>query len=310
MIQPSSFIQSPTPPGGYVENTPQPLSCQEKSFFSNKYHKRYYSFKVYENCVEFNPPVSNNPTSTCKIKKRGRIFTFTKRSRFRLFRILSKIDSIDERNCMFFTLTYHYGFKKSPEKFQLDLHNFLTRVRLFDPGCQYIWRLEFQKRGAPHFHFIFFPNNIYSYSDHKKYIKNLSKIWHSISDPDSKAHSKYGFKLDMINNYSKACAYLSKYIAKVNDSFVCHVGFKHYGNSHNLPCHCFSDINCSVEVARVVIEKLRKWLVKKGKNSYIYDVYFNIDRPQTIFIHNIEFDSIFSSIMNKNIEKDFCYCGP
>jgi len=271
-------------------------SVKDNFLFSNKNHKRKYVFQVYENYVEFTPPPIRFSQKNYTCSPRGTITTFTPRSRFRLFALLGKLKKIDNLNSIFVTLTYHYGYKGEEKKAQKDLHLFLARVRLFDPEIQYIWRIEFQKRGAPHFHFIILPGKNIKDLGHVKYSNHLNIVWHSIADPDSKAHAKYGFKVVAITDYLKACAYLSKYIAKLSDNFAGCLNSKHWGNSRDLPIFEYENITCIKERASVIIESIRKWLLRNGKQAYASPVFFNTDRPQGIFISKTEFETILLSV--------------
>lgn len=51
------------------------------------------------------------------------------------------------------TLTYPYVYPKDGKIIKLDMNNFLTMMREHSYG-NYLWFLEFQARGAPHFHIL------------------------------------------------------------------------------------------------------------------------------------------------------------
>jgi hypothetical protein len=50
------------------------------------------------------------------------------------------------------TLTYPKDFPTNGPQIKKDLNCFLTHVRKEYPAIKYFWWLEFQKRGAPHYH--------------------------------------------------------------------------------------------------------------------------------------------------------------
>lgn len=81
--------------------------------------------------------------------KRGKIEIFSPASRRRLLEVC--------RNCGYhiksqIVLTYHFGMPSTGRQVKAQLNNFLTQLRNAQPGVKYIWILEFQKRGVPHFH--------------------------------------------------------------------------------------------------------------------------------------------------------------
>lgn len=293
-----SLMPSVVSPYRYLENKKQTDSSQAKKDFSNKYHKRNYKFIIYPNSVFFEPPGGVSSKRLYRQKTRGKIKKFSKRARFRLFQILSTLKTDLDRKPLFVTLTYHYGFTVSDNKFQEDFHSFLTSLRNYDSQVQYIWKLELQKRGAPHFHMIIFPGGIYDYDHNHGYYRHLSQIWHRISDPNSKAHALYGCKIVTINDYRHACAYVSKYCAKNSDNDNDQYIGKRYGCSRNLPVSKPKVIITDEVSAHFLLESIRKWLVSKGKNHYQSNEYFNVSFSQFIFIEENEFMTKLLHIKN------------
>lgn len=49
-------------------------------------------------------------------------------------------------------LTYHFALPDDGSRVKAQLNVFLTRLRKYRPGVHYLWVLEFQERGFPHFH--------------------------------------------------------------------------------------------------------------------------------------------------------------
>ncbi len=52
------------------------------------------------------------------------------------------------------TLTYGADYPRNGTQSKRDLNVFLTRVRKIMPGIKYLWFMEFQKRGAVHYHIL------------------------------------------------------------------------------------------------------------------------------------------------------------
>lgn len=86
---------------------------------------------------------------------RGAIFGFSAKSRRRLLRTLMGCD-LSLPTLYFGTLTYHKAYGGDPDRWHLHLRRLVRQLeRHFAPaavGC--LWVLEFQRRGAPHFHFL------------------------------------------------------------------------------------------------------------------------------------------------------------
>lgn len=83
--------------------------------------------------------------------KRGKVAGFSQKSRMRLMRTLA---SVKRDNLPFFvTLTFPADYP-TIERAKRDLDTFLKRLARKFPSVAGVWKLEPQKRGAPHFHLL------------------------------------------------------------------------------------------------------------------------------------------------------------
>jgi len=86
---------------------------------------------------------------------------------------------------------------------------------MFSQKIEYLWKLEFQKRGAPHYHMIVYLPKPYKIEYLRKW---FSKNWYEVAqrfwDLKIENHLKAGVSCDQVNNLRMAGAYLSKYLAK------------------------------------------------------------------------------------------------
>lgn len=133
---------------------------------------------------------------------RGRITEFSPQSRTRLFDVFHRLDIT--KKPIFLTLTYMerwYSVKTSKQHFRA----FLERVRRKYPQCSAIWRLEFQERGAPHFHIMFFNLPYW-----KK--ESVQKVWaECINERGRQPFTR----IEQVNSHKGVMSYVSKYIAKL-----------------------------------------------------------------------------------------------
>lgn len=89
--------------------------------------------------------------------KRGEIRDFSSASRRRLMRLMAQVDRTQcRRRPLFITLTYPAKFPTEARVYKAHLRSFLARFNRRYPHVPIIWRLEFQKRGAPHYHLMVF----------------------------------------------------------------------------------------------------------------------------------------------------------
>jgi len=300
----SQVSPKPEAPIPFQHNKEPQTKSQAVSTLVKRTINEEASLKVYPHCVIYKPAPKSNPHLHRRHPKRSSIKCFSKRSRFRLFETMAKIKSNLPNQPFFVSLTYHYGHENKEIADKTCLHNFLVSLRDYDHDVQYIWRIELQKRGTPHYHLIIFPQIYAKMSNRNNYLKTISRIWHRVGDPKSKIHKEYGCDVRNISNYRQACTYINKYLAKVPEGETGLDKGKHWGCSRDLPNKPFETVPLSRQGRGIVIMKLRKWLLKNGKEKYLNDEYFNEDRPQTVFIDARDFYTLMGdNLQNMDFSK-------
>lgn len=146
--------------------------------------------------------------------KRGNVTKFSAKARKRLLEIIARLSIVSK--CVFITLTYGQVFPTN-ETSKRHLKAFLRRIRKKYPYCSGVWRLEFQRRGAPHYHLILFNCPYWAKEDvAKTWAKIIGAGFCDTSDPNA---IKPPFtRIELIRNHKHAMSYVSKYIAKVGDA--------------------------------------------------------------------------------------------
>ena len=139
---------------------------------------------------------------------RGVVNGFSAASRRRLIRKLARLRP---DQTVFLTLTYPARFPDAKEA-KTHLRAMLERLRRRFPKMSAIWRLEFQQRGAPHFHLLCF--NM-PYIPHRTFRKYWSEIvWEYVDE------TLPFVRLEMIRSQKGAMFYAAKYCAKPTDEAV------------------------------------------------------------------------------------------
>ena len=155
--------------------------------------------------------------------KRGGVATFSRASRRRMQETFHRIDQGKVVGPpLFVSLTYP---GKDPAywvpfawEHKRHLERFLKRFfRLAEAcGCRecfVIWRLEPQKRGAPHYHLLIFnvphlPHEI------------VARWWAECVGSGDPEHERAGTQVQACRTWSQAGSYLSKYLAKGFEGFI------------------------------------------------------------------------------------------
>ena len=158
----------------------------------------------YENCfqVKFRQKGTTNNGGGL----RGEIKGLSKSSRRRLLFLINSLGEMEE--CYFVTLTMREASEDFKE-WKRWLNITLTRLRRDYPLLSGIWRLEFQKRGTPHYHLLIFPQTGNGLMELRESIR---RYW---SNAVGKHNTGFqGIQVERVRNLRKSCFYLSIYSTK------------------------------------------------------------------------------------------------
>lgn len=134
------------------------------------------------------------------ISRRGKIRRFSPNSRRRLLRFMARLKMAKVR-ATFMTLTYR-GYPSNAEA-KAHLKAFLQHIRRNYPSASVVWRLEFQERGAIHYHFLAFNLPYWKWQE-------VLQVWKRCSH-----QNKARIDIRLVHSRKGVMHYVSKYIAKV-----------------------------------------------------------------------------------------------
>lgn len=140
---------------------------------------------------------------------RGQVSLFSRQSKKRLMNLLGTIERNEKP--LFCTLTYPATFPISSGVWKTHLDKFWKRMIRKFPGASTIWKLEPQKRGAPHYHLLVWGVERLAM---KKFI---SAAWYeSVGSGDLK-HLHAGTQVEDVQTWRGVMSYASKYMGKIFD---------------------------------------------------------------------------------------------
>jgi len=233
------------------------------------------------------PPVSQS--------KRGVIRAFSYKSRLRLLRFMARLKMVGVR-ASFITLTFK-GYPSNAEA-KRCLHAFLSHLRRTFPQASACWRLEYQKRGAIHYHLLCFNLPYWDW-------KELHQTWSQITGETS---SRVDIRL--VRSRRGVMSYVSKYIAKVEKrirkTFLVFVPYLHrqrkwkkgrFWGYHNKKALPLGEKVTGVLLEGTGIKQLAKaaWEII-GYNTRFGSLSFHLfaDHALSIAMRNIEKFGLFS----------------
>jgi hypothetical protein len=142
---------------------------------------------------------------------RGIIQGFSRASRRRLLDLVNQVDrgQVQGDQVLFVTLTYPSAWSQDWSLWKRDLQALIRRLKRRYPGISGIWRLEFQKRGAPHFHLLIFG----VFAINRGW---LSESWYKIVGSRDPKHLVAGTQVSRIRSWRGILFYVAKYMAKTD----------------------------------------------------------------------------------------------
>jgi hypothetical protein len=154
--------------------------------------------------------------------RRGKITEFSRASRRRMLYMMAKTDK--RKKPVFITLTYPDDYPGSPKEWKRDLKIFLQRFRRHFNQTGGVWKLEPQKRGAPHYHMIAW----IPYNEMKKTIKWVADNWYEVVGSGDINHWKWHMGLlgkgnvpcvGSIKSERGVMGYAGKYVGKMTEDY-------------------------------------------------------------------------------------------
>jgi len=137
--------------------------------------------------------------------KRGLVSGLSSKSRLRLIRFLAQVSRPDEP--VFVTLTYR-DFTEESASWKRDLDAWCKRLCAHFPSCCAVWRLQFQRRGAPHYHLLIWLGD----SGDREGLRDMfARWWLRIINQDTPENWRYGVDLEVVTDFRKCAFYISLY---------------------------------------------------------------------------------------------------
>jgi hypothetical protein len=204
------------------------------------------------------------------IPKRSEISEFSQKSRQGLRLSLAKVDQSKCGRPIFGTLTYPADFPLDQETFKRHLKIFSQRFLRSFPSAGFHWKLEFQTRGAAHFHPIF-----WNMGSDKEFVGKfrvwLAWNWFEVVGSGDQKHLLAGTSADLINSQFGIIRYVSGYASKSDQTKPgCHVG-RYWGivGRANIPWANENVVELSAAQAKLVRRTARRYMQAMNRGRRI-----------------------------------------
>lgn len=247
---------------------------------------------IFENCVFFNHPDQQNSYSEPPERSPDDIKCFSAKSRKRLFNLFNCLQYSAYGLPAFLSCTFHYDSPNYRAELKNILQMFVYRLKRCLPEFHYIWKFEYQKRGAPHFHFILFPldKKISMFSPAREI--QIKNHWLQLKKCHCKSCEEYSIKTVCCKTHKMSFSYIAKEIAKVQDNYLDHDLGRIWGCSNNMRINHLFKIPCSVKnYEKIIDRKLEENFKNENQKLYINGIRF-LKQNSSIFIDHKKIQDI------------------
>ena len=165
-------------------------------------------------------------------RRKGDIQGFSRKSRSRMLKKINQLDPDRISNLYHVTVTYPSRFPTDGITHKTDLDVYIKRIkRRFGEDIALIWKLEFQKRGAPHYHILLLLPKEYNLLYLREWFK---KNWKEVAQRfwDEKVENHKRISCDPVDSLKKSGFYITKYLTKEEEDTPLNQG-RYWGCTRN-----------------------------------------------------------------------------
>ena len=226
-------------------------------------------------------PEENRDREEYKYKnKRGKITEWSRKSQMRFKTGLATIQQDKLEYALEITLTYPKVFPDADEHATYKRHLDRIKIWLCLRGFSGAWKLEFQTRGAPHYHMIAIPTKkLDGLGDFRR---EISQRWYDIVGSHDEKHLRAGVEVSPIKSSKGMIGYMASYMAKKDQTLPNNFTGRYWGyfNKKNLP---FAEEKCiplgkenAIKIRRIFRNK-----IKKDMSNYQHRICAEILKKET-----------------------------
>jgi hypothetical protein len=174
-----------------------------------------FELELFNGSMRIKRDKTNDPTLISDGKKppRGNISGFSDKARARMLKTVNQINRPDPP--LFITLTYRDN-EQDHSKSKKHLDRIRKHFEYKYKQIAAIWRLEFQRRGAIHYHILLWKSDTWLNYPLDEVKETVSKAWAKIILDGSEATLKYSVKIMLGENSNALSLYLLGHNNKTN----------------------------------------------------------------------------------------------
>jgi hypothetical protein len=186
--------------------------------------------------------------------RRGEVTEFSEASRRRLAFVANNTE-VQFRTMI--TLTYPKVYPNDGLLCKSHLGAFIQALRRYTRRCSYLWFLEFQVRGAPHFHILTDYPMPRKRDEVKSFRRWVAQTWYRVTGRKDPLHLIAGTRTERLRSAEGGAHYALKYASKMEQKRVPqeyrNVG-RLWGASRDVKPQPYYELTCSEDAIRDALD--------------------------------------------------------
>jgi hypothetical protein len=218
--------------------------------------------------VSSGPGLTNTSSQRGEMEARGQINEYSRKSRMRFRKLVAS--TLKDCLPLFVHLTYPDEYAFDWKRWKRDLKALWQRIERQWPLASWIWRLEFQKRGAPHFHIFLY--GIYDKLGRQRFKHEwISDVWFEIVGSGDEKHRRAGTRVELIRSRAGAMSYAVGYASKSNQTLPGQCVGRYWGvcGRERLPVGEFIQFEIPLRADQAIKRTIRRFQSAMKRKSQV-----------------------------------------
>ena len=259
---------------------------------------------LYENRIELTDRNAFHMSNSVPERHPDDIQRFSRHSRLRLMRLCSSVRLNSYYNLYHATLTWHNDFPADGIKAKRLFHRFINSLKAFSMDFDYVYRIELQQRGAPHFHLLMFFKKPLINKNPVSIQTILFRAWAPIIKDFGLSASLHSVKVTACEDSKKFFVYVSKYAAKEDSAVDRKLRCRRWGCSKTIDLSPVFTQVLSDNYLKVFKRNLYSYLRKKNRIHGKLDDLFFLLRTISLFISMEDYATILEATLQDMATED------
>lgn len=282
-----------------------PQVARRRHLFSNDpYLTAKCNLEIYQNSINFISTLKEFSPEHPPERTESDIKGFSLNARMRMMRMFSMVDYDSYQTPIFISATFHFDFKLERIFVKKTLDNFMKRLKRNLPSFDHIWKLELQKREAPHFHFMILFREKKTKINFNKIKETIKNNWLELKFCSCEHCQEHAIMTKKVNTYKHAMIYISKEIAKVSqNNLKCDIG-NYWNHSRKIRIKLYEKIELSYSEMQDVLIDYFKSHPYPEKSKNFYEKILNNPFSFSLFVNIKDITPSIKKILNQRYEKE------